>query len=123
MHRIIGLLPRRQMAAGVAAIRRLNVQAVVAVDMAQRALHVGVPVGQQKSRRAMVEFPVRPLGDRMAGGARRRRRRETRRNMIRHTPANRLRAIPVRRVARHAIGAAQRVVVIDVARNAWGRRR
>ena len=34
VHGIIGLLPRRQMALRIAAIRRLDRQAIVAVDMA-----------------------------------------------------------------------------------------
>ena len=46
---IIRLLPRCQMAARVAAIRRLDGQAVIAVDMAQGALHVGMAICQKKA--------------------------------------------------------------------------
>ena len=55
VHWIIRLLPGRQMAAGVPALRRRNRQSVVVVDMARSAGHVGVPVGQKKSRRAVIE--------------------------------------------------------------------
>ena len=41
---IVSLLPGCQMAAGVSAIRRLDGEAVVAVDMAQGTLHIGVAV-------------------------------------------------------------------------------
>jgi len=69
MDGIVGALPSAQVASGVAAVRRLNVQAVVAVDVAQSALHIGMPIGQRKSRGAVIEFSVRPLGDGVARGA------------------------------------------------------
>jgi hypothetical protein len=50
-----GLLPSRQMASGVAAVRLHSRQGVVVVDMARSAGHVGVPVGQQEARGAVIE--------------------------------------------------------------------
>ncbi len=44
VHGIIRLLPGCQVALRIAAIHRLDRQAVVAVDMAQDALHVGVAI-------------------------------------------------------------------------------
>jgi hypothetical protein len=69
MDRIVGALPGAQVAAGVATVRRLNVQAEIAVYVAQSALHVGMPVGQRKARGAMIEFAVGPLGDGVASRA------------------------------------------------------
>ena len=56
MRRIVGLLPRRQVALRVAAIVRPNLQIVVVVDVARGARHIGMPVRQQKPRRAVIEF-------------------------------------------------------------------
>ena len=50
-----GLLPFRQVAAGVPAVGRRDRQSVVVVDMARSAGHVGVPIGQQETRRAVIE--------------------------------------------------------------------
>jgi hypothetical protein len=44
VHGIVGLLPGRQEALRIAAIRRLDGQVVIPVDMAQGALHVGVAI-------------------------------------------------------------------------------
>lgn len=54
------LLPFCQMASGVAAIRRRNRQVVVVVDVARRAGNVGMTVGQQESRRSVVEIRCIP---------------------------------------------------------------
>ena len=66
MHGIISLLPRCQMALRISAIRRLDRQAVVPVDMAKSALHVGVTIRQQETRGAVIEFTVRPFRDGVA---------------------------------------------------------
>jgi len=58
--RCVGLLPGRQMALRVPAIRRGDRQIVVVVDVAQIAGHVGVPIGEQESRGAVVERCGRP---------------------------------------------------------------
>ena len=55
VYRCGGLLPSRQMASGVAAVVRRYRQSVVVVDMARSAGHVGVPVGQQEARGAVIE--------------------------------------------------------------------
>jgi len=39
----------------IPALRRRNRQSVIVVDMARSAGHVGVPVGQQEARRAVIE--------------------------------------------------------------------
>lgn len=52
----------------------------------------------------------------MARGARRSRRREIGRHVIRHIAAESLRAVPGRLMATQAIGARQVVIIVDVAR-------
>jgi len=69
VRRIIRLLPCRQVALRVTAIGRLNRQIIVTVHMARTAWGVCVPIGQLETRRAVVEFPVGPFGNRMAGRA------------------------------------------------------
>ena len=69
MDRIVGALPGAQVTAGVATVRRLNVQTEIAVYVAQSALHVGMRIGQRKARGAMIEFAVGPLGDGVASRA------------------------------------------------------
>ena len=66
VHGIIRLLPGGEVAARVTAIRRRNVQTVIAADVAGGARHVSVAVGQRKTKRGVVKFSVRPLGDGMA---------------------------------------------------------
>jgi len=56
MRRIIGLLPRRQMALRVSAIRRRDRQVVIVVDVAGGAGNVGMPVREQESCRSVVEI-------------------------------------------------------------------
>jgi len=58
--RVVRLLPSRQVASGVSAIGRGNLQVVVIVDVALRAGNVRVPSRQRKSGRAVVELGVRP---------------------------------------------------------------
>jgi len=64
---IASVLPRRQMALRVAAIGRRNLQVVVVVDMAGRARHIGVAVGQKKTGSAMVKFCAQPTVESVAG--------------------------------------------------------
>jgi len=61
VHRVVGLLPVGQVAARVAAIVRSNLQIVVVVDVAGSAGNVRVPIGEQKSRRAVIEFGSEPV--------------------------------------------------------------
>jgi len=103
MHRIVCSLPGRQVALRVPAIRGLNLQGVVIVDVAQRALHASVAVGQGKSRGAVVEFSVRPLGDGVATAARRSRARESCSDVVGHGAAQRSGALPRGLVAAQAV--------------------
>jgi len=64
--RIICLLPGRQVASRIPAIRRLNGQVVIVIDVAQRARHVRMSRRQQKSGRAVVELRSEPAIKRMA---------------------------------------------------------
>jgi len=120
---VIRLLPRGQVAARIATIGRRNLQSIIAVDMALAALNRRVFVGERETCRAVVEFSVSPSRDRMARRARRRGGREARRDVIRNIAAERGGLVPVRRVARHAVGRIQCVVAIDVASGASRRRR
>ena len=73
MHGIVRLLPGRQVAAGIPAVRRSDIQAVVVVDMAGRAGRHLAAVGHQRMRirqreaeRSVVKRAVRPFRDGMA---------------------------------------------------------
>jgi hypothetical protein len=61
VRRIIGLLPGGQVATGVAAIVRPNLQVVIIVDVAGSAGNVGMAVGQQESSRAVIKFRAQPV--------------------------------------------------------------
>ncbi len=123
VHRIIRLLPGGQMALRVPAGARRDRQRIVPADVAQRAGHVRVSIGQRETRCGVIEHSRGPRRDRMAGRARRRRRRESRRHVIRHRTADRRRAQKRRLVAPVTIRCIQRVVVAHVARRARRRRR
>jgi len=60
VHGSICLLPGCQVALRVAAIGRRDRQGIVVVDVAQIAGHVGMPVGQQETGRAVVECRCGP---------------------------------------------------------------
>jgi hypothetical protein len=62
MHWTIRLLPGGQVATGVAAIGRRDCQSVVVIDVADGAGHVGMSVGQQESRGAVIEGDIGPCG-------------------------------------------------------------
>jgi len=85
------------MALLISAIGRGNRQIIVVVDMAERASHIRVAVGQQETGRAVVEFGVHPIIKGMAGGAVGSRKGSSGRRMhgIR-------RLLPIRQVARRA---------------------
>ena len=57
---IRGLLPGRQMALRIAAIRGRDCQVIVAVDVARSARNVGVAVCKEEARRAVIEFCSQP---------------------------------------------------------------
>ena len=54
------------MASRVSAIRRLDGQVVVVVGVTGSPGHVGVPIGQQKARRAVIELRAQPTVKRVA---------------------------------------------------------
>ena len=60
MDGVICLLPRRQMASGIAAVGRRDLEVVVVADVAGNAGHVRVTVGQRKSGRVVIEFRTEP---------------------------------------------------------------
>ena len=116
------------MAASVSAIRRLNLQIVVVVDVALRALrdfagrrHL-VRIGQWETGRAVIELAVRPSGDGVTSGAGGRSGGEIRRHVIGYVTAQGLRAVPRGLVAAHAIGRRQIVIIVNVALRARGGR-
>lgn len=61
VRRIIGLLPSREVAPGVPALGRTNLQIVVVVDVAGNAGHVGVTICERKARCAVIEFRSEPV--------------------------------------------------------------
>jgi hypothetical protein len=72
VHRIIRGLPSGQMAAGISAIGWSNRQIIIVVDVARCAGHVGVPIGQQESRRGVIKDCRSPSRGVVARGALRR---------------------------------------------------
>ena len=55
MNRVIGLLPRGQVAAGIAAVGRGNLQIVIVIDVALRAGDRGVRIRQRETSHRMIE--------------------------------------------------------------------
>lgn len=124
MYRVVRSLPSSQMALRVPAIGCSDHQAVIVVDVAKIAGHVGMPVGQRETRGGVTEHARGPRRDRMASSARGCRRRKSSRDVIRHRAANRGGALEGRLVAAVAVRRIQRVIVADVAgRTGSGRRR
>ena len=60
VRRIVGLLPSGEVAAGIAAIGGSDRKVVIIVDVAGSARKVGVAVGQQETRAAVIEFRAQP---------------------------------------------------------------
>ena len=111
MRRVIRGLPGRQVTLRISAICRPDRQTVVVVDMAGGAAwhlaavgHQCVRICQREAKCSVVKLAVGPLCDRVAGRTGRSRRRETRSDVVRHTSAERRRAIPRGHMAAHAIG-------------------
>jgi len=124
VHRIVGLLPGGKVATRIAAIRGLNAEGVITVDMALRASrdlasrgHL-VRILQREAGAGVIELAVGPSGDGMATGTGRGGRREIGHHVIRNVAAEGLRALPGRQMATHAIGGIQGVVIVDVAGSA-----
>lgn len=55
VHRVICLLPRAQVATSITAVRRRDLQIVVVVGVTLCARHIGMPIGERKTRRAVVK--------------------------------------------------------------------
>jgi len=87
--------------------------------VAGRASHVGVPIGEEKARRAVVKNSCRPSGDRVAGGASGGSRGEACRNVVRRGGG-----LEYGLVAAIAVRRTEGVVVVDMAggagRGRWG---
>ena len=117
VHRIIRLLPGRQMASRIPAISRRGRQVVVVIDVARCASHVGMPIGQQKPGRAVVECRRRPTDRGMARRAIGKAKSRPGRWM------HRIRGLPPRRQMASRVSAIGRrnhqvIVVINVAGSA-----
>lgn len=74
-----------------------------------------VRVGQRKTRGVVIELAVCPNRDGVACRASRSGGGKIRGDVVRHISAHRLRAVPGRLVATHAIGGRQTVIVADMA--------
>ena len=123
MHRIVGLLPGRQVAARIATIGWSNRQGVIIINVAQVAGHIGMAIGEQKTGGAVVENSRGPGRDRMARRASRSRNWKSRSDVIRNTPPKRRGALESGLVARITICGAEGVIVVYVAGGARRRRR
>jgi hypothetical protein len=66
---VIGLLPGGQVAAGIAAIGRSDLQIIVIVDVATGACKVGMAIGQQETSGAVIENGGSPGDGIVATGA------------------------------------------------------
>jgi len=119
----IRLLPRGQMAPGIAAIGRRDRQSVVVVDVAQIARHSRMGIRQREAGRAVIKDSRSPRRNRVACGASHSRGREPGRDVIRYVASNRRGALESRLVAAVAIGRAERVVVVGMAGSAGRWRR
>ncbi len=105
-----GLLPFCEVTAGVAAIRGSNLQIVIIVEMAGSARHIGVTIGEQEARCAVVKDRSVPTDGVVAigaigGGEGRTRRRVRRIGGL----------LPVGEMAVLAGAGSQIVIVVDVA--------
>ncbi len=69
MNRRGGLLPFGEVATGVSAIRRNDLQTVIVIDVARSAGNVGVAIGQQETSRRVIENGGGPIDGVVARGA------------------------------------------------------
>ena len=69
VHRIIRLLPSRQMAARVSAVRRSGGQVIIVVDVAGGTGHIGMAIRQQEPGGTVIELGAQPVVKRVAGVA------------------------------------------------------
>lgn len=119
MRGIIRLLPGSEVATGIAAIRGRDIQRVVVVDVALRAIRYFaggrelVRVGEREAGGGVIERGVRP--GRCVVALRTLRSGKSGGHMVRYVAAQRLRLVPIRSVAAVAIGGRQRIVVVHMA--------
>ena len=128
MGRGVGALPAAakvcvQVAAGISAIGWGDLQSIVSADVARRAGHSGVRVGEREASRAVIKHSRSPGGNRVARRAGRSGDREPGRNVVRYVTANGCASCERRLVAAVAVRRIQRVVVGHMASNASRRRR
>ena len=69
VNRIVGLLPPGEVASGVAAIGRSNLQIVIVVEVAGGARNIGVSIREKKTGGAMVKNSRVPTHGVVARGA------------------------------------------------------
>ena len=112
---IVGLLPSGEVATRITAICGSSFQTVVAVDVAGRANHVGMSIGERKAGGTVVEFAISPSGDAVAGGTSGSGGGESCSDVVRHRAAHGCRFIPVAKVAGEAVGRTERIVIVHVA--------
>ena len=93
MGRIVGLIVGGQVTAGIATVAGCDLQIIVVIDVALRARHRGMCVGQGETRAGMVKGRSSPAGGVMASGALR--HRETGGDVIGNTATQGLRAVPI----------------------------
>ena len=117
VHRVVGLLPIGQVAAGVPAGVRSDLQIVVVVDVTRGAGHIRMAVCQEEPRDAVIERHVCPSRRIVAGRAERSRKGRSRLGVRRVVGL-----LPGRQVAARVPAIIwpnlQIVVVVDVARSA-----
>lgn len=107
------------------AIRR-KIAGVIIVDVARgtgRLRGVRMRASQSETSGGVIKLPRRPGRDRMAGGAHGGSARKACGDVIRNRTADGGRAIPCSGMATHAVGRAQRVIVVYMARSAGSRSR
>ena len=121
---IVSLLPSREVATRVAAIRVCGSERVIAADVALGAGgdfacggHL-VRIGEREAGAAVIKNAIGPGGDGMARGAGRGSSGKRRGDVVGNIAAKGLRAEPGRLMTAHAVSGAQGVVVIDVAGDA-----
>ena len=123
MRRIVRGLPGAQVAARIPAVRGLNIQRIIVVDVALRARgyfprgrHL-VGIGERETGSAVIESCVRPRRGVVASGTLRHRKAPA--DVIWHVATQSLRAVPVLQVAAGVSAIRgrnlQRVVVVDMA--------
>ena len=69
VHGIVRLLPSRQVAPGIAAVRRGGGQVVIVVDVAGGTGHIGMAIRQQEPGGAVIELRAQPAVKSVAGVA------------------------------------------------------